>query len=76
MRIDMLGFSFIPQHSDARVTDQLIYKWSHFKKILYPILLEYYENLLYKNFPLSEDILQRDINKLLFGNAKNFLGVS
>ena len=76
MRIDMLGFSFIPQHSDARVTDQLIYKWSHFKKILYPILLEYYQNLLYKNFPLSEDILQRDINKLLFGNAKNFLGVS
>ncbi len=76
MRIDMLGFSFIPQHSDARVTDQLIYKWSHFKKILYPILLEYYESLLYKNFPLSEDILQRDINKLLFGNAKNFLGVS
>ncbi len=76
MRIDMLGFSFIPQHSDARVTDQLIYKWSHFKKILYPILLEYYQNLLYKNFPLSEEILQRDINKLLFGNAKNFLGVS
>ena len=34
MRIDMLGFSFIPQHSDARVSDQLIYKWSHFKKIL------------------------------------------
>ena len=42
MRIDMLGFSFIPQHSDARVSDQLIYKWSHFKKILHPILLEYY----------------------------------
>ena len=76
MRIDMLGFSFIPQHSDARVSDQLIYKWSHFKKILHPILLEYYQDLLNKNFPLSEQILQRDINNLFFGNAKNYLGIN
>ena len=76
MRIDMLGFNFIPQHSDARVTDQLIYKWSHFKKILHPILVEYYQNLLNKNFHLSEAILKRDINNLLSGNAKNFLGIN
>ena len=75
MRIDMLGFSFIPQHSDARVSDQLIYKWSHFKKILHPILLEYYQDLQDKNFPISEAVLQRDINNLLSGNAKNYLGI-
>ena len=75
MRIDMLGFSFIPQHSDARVSDQLIYKWSHFKKILHPILLEYYQDLLDKNFPISENILQRDIDNLLSGNAKKYLGI-
>ena len=75
MRIDMLGFSFIPQHSDARVSDQLIYKWNHFKKILHPILLEYYQDLLDKNFPISENVLQRDINNLLSGNAKNYLGI-
>ena len=76
MRIDMLGFSFIPQHSDARVSDQLIYKWSHFKKILHPILLKYYQELLDKNFPISENILQRDIDNLLSGNAKKFLGIT
>ena len=76
MRIDMLGFSFIPQHSDARVSDQLIYKWHHFKKILHPILLEYYQDLLDKNFPISENILQRDIDDLLSGNAKKFLGIT
>ena len=76
MRIDMLGFSFIPQHSDARISDQLIYKWNHFKKILHPILLEYYQDLLDKNFPISENILQRDINNLLSGNAKNYLGIT
>ncbi len=75
MRIDMLGFSFIPQHSDARVSDQLIYKWSHFKKILHPILLEYYQDLLDKNFPISENILHRDIDSLLSGNAKKYLGI-
>ena len=76
MRIDMLGFSFIPQHSDARVSDQLIYKWSHFKKILHPILLKYYQELLDKNFPISENILQRDIDNLLSGNAKKYLGIT
>ena len=75
MRIDMLGFSFIPQHSDARVSDQLIYKWSHFKKILHPILLEYYQDLLDKNFSISENILQRDIDNLLSLNAKKYLGI-
>ncbi len=76
MRIDMLGFSFIPQHSDARVSDQLIYKWNHFKKILHPILLEYYQELLDKNFPISENILQRDIDNLFSGNAKKYLGIT
>src|SRR5260370_21262602 len=28
-RIEMLGTSFIPQHSDARALDQVIYKWSN-----------------------------------------------
>ena len=30
LRIELLGLNFIPQHSDARVTDQLIYKWKSF----------------------------------------------
>ena len=76
MRIDMLGFSFIPQHSDARVSDQLIYKWTHFKKILYPVLLEYYQGLVDKNFLISEKIIQRDVPNLFSANAKNFLDIN
>jgi len=76
MRIDMLGFSFIPQHSDARVSDQLIYKWIHFKKILYPVLLEHYQDLIDKNFPISETIIERDMHNLFSANAKNFLGIN
>ncbi len=29
MRLELLGSSFVPQHSDARILDQLIYKWEH-----------------------------------------------
>jgi len=28
MRIELLGTSMIPQHSDSRVLDQLVYKWT------------------------------------------------
>ena len=29
LRVEMLGTSFTVQHSDARVLDQLVYKWAH-----------------------------------------------
>jgi hypothetical protein len=29
MRLEMLGTDFTAQHSDARVLDQLVYKWAH-----------------------------------------------
>jgi hypothetical protein len=29
MRLEMLGTAFTAQHSDARVLDQLVYKWAH-----------------------------------------------
>lgn len=32
MRLEMLGPTFVPQHSDARVLEQLIYKWTHSRK--------------------------------------------
>ena len=40
MRVELLGTSFIPQHSDARVLDQLIYKWDHSRKIVAKVLTD------------------------------------
>src|SRR5207302_4075099 len=34
MRIELLGTRFIPQNSDARVLDQLIYKWDHSRRTI------------------------------------------
>jgi len=34
MRVNLLGNTFIPQHSDARVLEHLLYKWTHtFKEL-------------------------------------------
>jgi len=75
MRIDLLGLSFIPQHSDARITDQLIYKWFNFKSVLKKVMTEYYLKLQLNNFPITEEIIYRDITNLLKSNAVNFLNI-
>ena len=75
MRFDLLGDNFIPQHSDARITDQLIYKWSHFKEILHKVLSDYYIKLSERNFEVTESLIKRDISNLLKNNVKKFLSL-
>jgi len=41
-RVEMLGPSFIMQHSDARVLEQVIYKWKNTRRTLSKILPEAY----------------------------------
>ncbi len=75
LRIELLGFNFIPQHSDARVTDQLIYKWLHFKTLLNKVLYKHYDDILKKGFKLTEDQINDDVKKLFLNNSKNFLNL-
>ena len=76
LRIELLGLNFIPQHSDARVTDQLIYKWFHFKVLLSNVLYDHYKEIQLKNFKISENQISDDVSKLFFANSKNFLNLS
>ena len=76
LRIELLGLNFIPQHSDARVTDQLIYKWFHFKVLLSNVLYDHYKEIQLKNFKISENQISDDVSKLFFINSKNFLNLS
>jgi hypothetical protein len=34
MRVEVLGTGFTAQHSDARVLDQLLYKWAHSRRVI------------------------------------------
>jgi hypothetical protein len=45
MRIELLGTSFVPQHSDARVLDQLVYKWEHSRRIIGKVLADKFADM-------------------------------
>jgi hypothetical protein len=66
-RIETLGLTIIPQHSDARVLDQLIYKWSHSRKIIAEVLAEKYFDIASAGWPVTEADIKRDVNRILGG---------
>jgi hypothetical protein len=74
-RIEMLGTSFIPQHSDARVLEQLIYKWHNTRRTMLRILAEYYRLLSSDGRAVSRSDIQRDVNRLFRGNAESWTGL-
>ncbi|HEX8325206.1 MAG TPA: hypothetical protein VF595_14990 [Tepidisphaeraceae bacterium] len=73
MRFELLGTSFIPQHSDARVLDQLVYKWDHSRSILARVLADKYDDVIATGWTVSDDEIWRDVKHLLADNFKTFL---
>jgi hypothetical protein len=73
MRFELLGTSFIPQHSDARILDQLIYKWDHSRTIIARVLEEKYADLMATGFHLTRGHIERDAKLLLDGNFSEFV---
>ncbi len=73
MRFELLGVSVIPQHSDARVLDQVIYKWAHSREIIAKVLVDEYSDLARTGWQVSEDEIRRDVNNLFGGNFWSFL---
>ncbi len=74
MRIELLGTSFIPQHSDARILDQLIYKWEHSRRILAKVLAEKYGDLLETGRRVTKADVEHDARLMLRENFATFLG--
>jgi len=67
-RLEMLGTSFIPQHSDARVLEQVIYKWRNTRRTLAPILADKYRLLCEDGRAITREEIRRDITRLFRGN--------
>jgi hypothetical protein len=72
LRLELLGTSFTPQHSDARVLDQLIYKWNHSRQILGRCLTRKYTDLQASGWFVSDAEIQRDVTELLGGGFERF----
>jgi hypothetical protein len=71
-RLEMLGTSFIPQHSDARILEQVIYKWRNTRRTLAPILSRTYALLAEDGGVVTAPIIQQGINRLLRTNFESF----
>lgn len=74
-RIELLGTSFIPQHSDARVLEQVIYKWHNTRRTLAPILTNAYQLLLADGAEITRQEIQRDVNRLFRTNFEKWTGL-
>jgi hypothetical protein len=75
-RLEMLGTSFIPQHSDARVLEQVIYKWRNTRRTMAPILTNMYRLMSEDGRAVTLDDIRRDINRLFRGNFETFTRAS
>ena len=75
MRLETLGTTFVPQHSDARVIEQLIYKWSHSRRDIANALTTRYEALARAGFDATDDEIDRDAELLLRNNAAAWLQI-
>ena len=75
-RIEMLGTSFIPQHSDARVLEQVIYKWRNTRRTMAPILTNSYALLVEDGRPVTREHIRQDLDRLFRKNFQKFCGIS
>jgi hypothetical protein len=75
-RIEMLGMSFIPQHSDARVLEQVIYKWRNTRRTMTPILAHSYALLMEDGRGVRREQIRQDLQRLFRKNFQKFCGIS
>lgn len=74
MRLELVGLSFTPQHSDARVLEQLVYKWQHSRRIIAQVLVEKYCALEQTCWQITQAEIERDVKWLFGGAFEQFCG--
>ena len=74
MRLELIGLSCTPQHSDCRVLDQLVYKWRHSRGVIAKVLAEKYEDLAATGWEPTRSEIERDVRDLLGGSLETFIG--
>jgi hypothetical protein len=75
-RIELLGTSFIPQHSDARVLEQVLYKWRNTRATMSQVLGNSYKLLARDGRGVTRQNIQRDVDRLFRGNFEQFANLA
>jgi hypothetical protein len=76
MRVEMLGTAFTAQHSDARVVDQLLYKWPHSRAIIAQVLCENFSKSIESGWRPTRSEVRRDVRRLFRGSFEEFMSKS
>jgi hypothetical protein len=74
-RLELLGTSFIPQHSDARVLEQLVYKWRHSRRVIAKVLAESYRQLLESGRAVTRAEVECDVARMFSGIFRAWVGL-
>lgn len=75
-RLEMLGATFVAQHSDARVLDQLLYKWPVSRRIIADALVETYQSLTGAGRQVTRADIEADVRRLLVSNFGDWVGAA
>ena len=75
-RLELLGPTFIPQHSDARVLEQLLYKWPHARRDIANALADQYAGVVEDGRPVTVAEMTRDVRRLFSENFLSWTGRS
>jgi hypothetical protein len=73
MRMNLLGNVFIPQHSDARVLEHLVYKWRHTNQLFKDILFDYFKFLFDIGYELSRENIENSIDNFYNGEVRKLI---
>src|SRR5690606_5112034 len=76
MRMELLGESFVPQHSDCRILEQLLYKWDHSRGIIAKVMKDKYADLAQAGWPVTQEEIQRTAERYLSRNFEDFLAAA
>jgi len=72
LRVELLGTAFTANHSDARVLDQLLYKWPTTRKIVGDVLTEKFTELFATGWRQTAPEIATTTRHLLGASFKNF----
>ena len=75
-RLELLGPTFVPQHSDARILEQLLYKWPHSRRDIANALVDQYVGLVENGRSVTSAEIARDVRRLFSENFLNWTGRS
>lgn len=73
MRLELLGLTVVPQHSDARVLEQVIYKWKHSRALIGEVLARKYADLAATGWAVTESAIRSDVERLFSRNFLDFV---